>query len=86
MFWRSPCPRLNCRRCWPMAAGLGITLVMNYFVEHKSGDEAVGQLLFRVFKFRPANNHAAKEAPAKAPRPPYLAVLLIPDEAWPWLS
>jgi Predicted nucleic-acid-binding protein containing a Zn-ribbon len=38
---------------------------MSYFVEHKSGDEAVGELLFRVFKFRPANTHTPEAAPAK---------------------
>ena len=48
-----------------LGTGFFVTLVMDYFVEHKGGDEAVGQLLFRVFKFRPANNHTAQAAPAK---------------------
>ena len=42
-----------------LGTGFFVTLVMRYFVEHKSGDEAVGQLLFRVFKFRPATAPAA---------------------------
>ena len=53
-----------------LGTGFFVTLVMDYFVEHKAGDEAVGQLLFRVFKFRPANNHAVAAAPAKAEAPP----------------
>ena len=48
-----------------LGTGFFVTLVMSYFVEHKSGDEAVGQLLFRVFKFRPATDHSVK---ADAPK------------------
>ena len=49
-----------------MGTGFFVTLVMQYFVEHKSGDEAVGELLFRVFKFRPAHPQTAPQAPADA--------------------
>ncbi len=35
-----------------LGTGFFVTLVMSYFVEHKNGDEPVGELLFRVFKFR----------------------------------
>ena len=57
-----------------LGTGFFVTLVMSYFVEHKNGDEAVGELLFRVFKFRPANNHKVEAAPAakveaKRPKP-----------------
>lgn len=58
-----------------LGTGFFVTLVMSYFVEHKSGDEAVGELLFRVFKFRPAQPKAAKPATleraqtAKRPQP-----------------
>ncbi len=43
-----------------LGTGYFVTLVMTYFSEQPQGDEEVGQLLFRVFKFRPAN--AAKAA------------------------
>ena len=49
-----------------LGTGFFVTLVMQYFVEHKSGDEAVGELLFRVFKFRPAHPQTAPQAPADA--------------------
>ncbi len=57
-----------------LGTGFFVTLVMSYFVEHKNGDEPVGELLFRVFKFRPANNHKVEAAPvakveAKRPKP-----------------
>ena len=53
-----------------LGTGFFVTLVMSYFVEHKSGDEEVGELLFRVFKFRPANPKAAEAAPAKVETAP----------------
>ena len=57
-----------------LGTGFFVTLVMSYFVEHKNGDEPVGELLFRVFKFRPANNHkveaaAVAKVEAKRPKP-----------------
>ena len=38
-----------------LGTGFFVTLVMTFFSEKAEGDEEVGQLLFRVFKFRPAN-------------------------------
>jgi uncharacterized OB-fold protein len=57
-----------------LGIGFFVTLVMNHFVEKAGGDEPVGELLFRVFKFRPANvqqptKTTALETPAKAKRP-----------------
>ncbi|QCI13008.1 DNA-binding protein [Pseudomonas putida] len=55
-----------------LGTGFFVTLVMSHFVEKPEGDEAVGELLFRVFKFRPANPQpVAKAEPvqAKAKRP-----------------
>lgn len=63
-----------------LGTGFFVTLVMTYFSEKTEGDEEVGQLLFRVFKFRPANpvkkpdaaassDKAAAPAPAKRPLP-----------------
>ncbi len=63
-----------------LGTGFFVTLVMSYFVEQANGglstcaDEAVGELLFRVFKFRPANVQKPEAktpevVPAKAKRP-----------------
>lgn len=43
-----------------LGTGYFVTLVMAFFSEQPQGDEEVGQLLFRVFKFRPA--HPVKPA------------------------
>jgi uncharacterized OB-fold protein len=50
-----------------LGSGYFVTLVMSYFSQRADGDEKVGELLFRVFKFKPA--HAAKPAPPEAPAP-----------------
>lgn len=50
-----------------LGTGFFVTLVMRYFAERAGGDhEALGSLLFRVFKFRPP---AAAQAPAPADKP-----------------
>lgn len=38
-----------------LGTGYFVTLIMTFFSERPEGDEKVGALLFRVFKFRPAN-------------------------------
>lgn len=38
-----------------LGTGFFVTLVMSFFSEQPTGDEQVGSLLFRVFKFRPAH-------------------------------
>jgi uncharacterized OB-fold protein len=59
-----------------LGTGFFVTLVMDYFSQqgHGQPDEAVGQLLFRVFKFRAAQAAAqpkeAVQAVAPAPRRP----------------
>ena len=55
-----------------LGTGYFVTLVMSYFSELPQGDEQVGQLLFRVFKFRPAQPVKVAEpmAIAVAKRPP----------------
>lgn len=60
-----------------LGTGYFVTLIMTYFSQKPDGqDEKVGQLLFRVFKFRPANpvkpvedQPAAKPAAIKRPAP-----------------
>ena len=55
-----------------LGTGFFVTLVMSHFVEKPEGDEPVGELLFRVFKFRPAQAQPAAQpeaAPARAKRP-----------------
>ena len=55
-----------------LGTGYFVTLIMDYFSKAASNgaDEKVGQLMFRVFKFRPAHAHkAAEAAPAAAEKP-----------------
>lgn len=49
-----------------LGTGFFVTLVMTYFSQREDGDEQVGTLLFRVFKFRPASAPAPK---VKRPMP-----------------
>lgn len=52
-----------------LGTGFFVTLVMTYFSARPEGDEKVGQLLFRVFKFRPAQAaKPAAAAPAGVPK------------------
>jgi len=46
-----------------LGTGYFVTLIMSFFSEKPAGDEKVGELLFRVFKFRPANAQPSAEAP-----------------------
>ena len=51
-----------------LGTGYFVTLIMDYFsIKAKNGDdEKVGQLMFRVFKFRPAQVHTPASAAAGA--------------------
>ena len=49
-----------------LGTGFFVTLVMSFFSAKPTGDEKVGELLFRVFKFRPAKVQTATEAPKAA--------------------
>lgn len=53
-----------------LGTGFFVTLVMSYFAEQAGGDEKVGQLLFRVFKFRPANPVKPAASQGDAPAGP----------------
>ncbi len=46
-----------------LGTGYFVTLIMSFFSEKPAGNEKVGELLFRVFKFSPANAQSATEAP-----------------------
>lgn len=60
-----------------LGTGFFVTLVMRYFAQQAGGDEPVGSLLFRVFKFKPAHpasppkaaEAGAASAPPKFKRP-----------------
>jgi uncharacterized OB-fold protein len=54
-----------------LGTGFFVTLVMRYFSQqgHGQPDQEVGQLLFRVFKFRAAQAAAPAPEPAKATAP-----------------
>jgi len=54
-----------------LGTGFFVTLVMSYFSQQDGGqpDEPVGQLLFRVFKFRAAQATAPAQQPEKAAAP-----------------
>jgi uncharacterized OB-fold protein len=56
-----------------LGTGFFVTLIMDYYAQQASGDEKVGELLFRVFKFRPAQAHTpdkpAQAEPVLAKRP-----------------
>ncbi len=53
-----------------LGTGYFVTLVMSFFAENDGGDEKVGTLLFRVFKFRPAKpvEPAGEASTATAPK------------------
>ena len=52
-----------------LGVGFFVTLKMTYFSQKATGDEEVGRLLFRVFKFKPANPvKPTADQPAGAPK------------------
>lgn len=55
-----------------LGTGFFVTHVMSYFAQKPAGDEPVGRLMFRVFKFKPAAHPAAaaKAAPVGKVRRP----------------
>lgn len=52
-----------------LGTGFFVTLIMSFFSEKASGDEKVGELLFRVFKFKPAQRPEEKPAEKAAEKP-----------------
>ena len=71
LYYTTRLDALGDEKTTALGTGFFVTLVMTYFVEQAGGDEQVGQLLFRVFKFRPAqaaSSPAAKPAEAGVPK------------------
>ncbi len=76
LYYTTRLDAISVEKTTALGTGFFVTLVMNFFSQKPEGDEEVGQLLFRVFKFRPANpvkkpDAAADKAkaPAAAKRP-----------------
>lgn len=71
-----------------LGTGYFVTLIMTYFSQSKdsSADEKVGQLLFRVFKFRPANpvKPATSSDSSKPPSIPRAAPGVSDDTRFFW--
>lgn len=72
LYYTSRLDAIGEEKTTALGTGYFVTLVMSYFSQADSGpDEKVGQLLFRVFKFRPAApvQTAATVATEKPPAP-----------------
>ena len=67
-----------------LGTGYFVTLVMRYFSEMATGDEEVGQLLFRVFKFKPAQAVAVSPTAAAPPKPLRPAPGISDDTRFYW--
>ena len=74
LYYTTRLDSISPKKTTALGTGYFVTLVMTFFSQKPEGDEQVGQLLFRVFKFRPANpvkkpDAAADKAKAAAPAP-----------------
>lgn len=72
-----------------LGTGFFVTLVMTFFSQKPEGDEDVGQLLFRVFKFKPANPVKRPDAAAdkeKAAAPAVPAAPVVAKRPMPGIS
>lgn len=80
LYYTTRLDSISAEKTTALGTGYFVTLVMTFFSQKPEGDEEVGQLLFRVFKFRPANPAnpvkagsdnatAPAAAPAAAPAP-----------------
>ncbi|MBR9828466.1 MAG: DNA-binding protein [Oceanospirillales bacterium] len=52
-----------------LGTGFFVTQIMPFYSVKEAGDEKVGELLFRVFKFRPAHSKASFENKSAAEKP-----------------
>ncbi|NBA98304.1 DNA-binding protein [Pseudomonas sp. R5(2019)] len=72
LYYTSRVDAISDEKTTGLGTGFFFTLVMDYFVEATAGgtDEKVGEQLFRVFKFKPAERSVPAEKPtAKRPLP-----------------
>lgn len=72
LYYTTRLDAISLEKTTALGTGYFVTLVMTFFSEQAEGDEEVGQLLFRVFKFRaahPVKPAAAAPAPVAARRP-----------------
>ncbi|MDB5731625.1 MAG: DNA-binding protein [Variovorax sp.] len=77
LYYTTRLDSISAEKTTALGTGYFVTLVMTFCSEQPQGDEEVGQLLFRVFKFRAANPaqpaddkaSAAARASAAAKRP-----------------
>ena len=71
-----------------LGTGFFVTLVMRYFSQQPSGPEKVGELLFRVFKFKPTTaaipTPATTQAAVPAPQPRRAAPGVSDDTRFFW--
>lgn len=71
LYYRSRIDQISEEKTTALGTGFFVTAIMTYFVEQDDrDDERVGELLFRVFKFKPAERpKAAEPAAAKTDAP-----------------
>lgn len=71
LYYNSRIDQITEEKTTALGTGFFVTAIMTYFVERDEGDdERVGELLFRVFKFKPAERpKAAEPAAAKSDAP-----------------
>ncbi len=64
LYYTTRLDSISAEKTTGLGTGYFVTLVMVFFSQKPEGDEEVGQLLFRVFKFRPARPASEPEAAA----------------------
>lgn len=70
VFYTTRLDAISEEKTTALGTGFFVTLRMTYFSQQDGGDERVGELLFRVFKFRPANPVKKPAAQGAAPALP----------------
>lgn len=67
LYYTSRVDSISEEKTTGLGTGFFVTLAMPFFSEREGGDEKVGELLFRVFKFKPAG--VSKPAEKSADKP-----------------
>ena len=84
LYYTTRLDAISVEKTTALGTGFFVTLVMDFFSQKPEGDEAVGQLLFRVFKFRPA--HPVKKPDAAADKAKAAAVPAVAKRPMPGVS